>query len=103
MIWRKKLADMLVGRASLNPDELADHHGCRLGKWYDQQTNPALTSLPEWRQLEEPHRKVHAHGIQAATHYRNGAFNDAVEEVRLAGEASVDVLRLLDAIAAQNE
>ena len=35
MLWRKRLAAMLVGRESLRPDELADHHSCRLGKWYD--------------------------------------------------------------------
>ncbi|TAN68618.1 MAG: chemotaxis protein, partial [Magnetospirillum sp.] len=34
MIWRKRLADMLVGRETLNPNELSDHTQCRLGKWY---------------------------------------------------------------------
>ena len=34
VIWKKRLADMAVGRVTLKADELADHHSCRLGKWY---------------------------------------------------------------------
>jgi len=69
MIWMRKLAQMLVGRASLNPDELADHHSCRLGKWYDDQHDPEFTSLPEWEALKGPHQAVHASGIKAARLY----------------------------------
>ena len=32
VIWKKKLANMVTGRAGLKADELADHHSCRLGK-----------------------------------------------------------------------
>ncbi|WP_298108529.1 methyl-accepting chemotaxis protein, partial [Bradyrhizobium sp.] len=34
VIWKKRLADMAVGRIALKADELSDHHSCRLGKWY---------------------------------------------------------------------
>ncbi|KAF0109447.1 MAG: methyl-accepting chemotaxis protein [Rhodospirillaceae bacterium] len=32
VIWRKRLAQILVGRLALKANELADHHQCRLGK-----------------------------------------------------------------------
>ncbi|RMD64573.1 MAG: chemotaxis protein [Alphaproteobacteria bacterium] len=96
MIWMRKLAQMLVGRVSLDPDELADHHSCRLGRWYDQQTDPALTGHPAWDALKEPHRKVHAAGIEAAKRYQANDLTGAIEKVREAGKASKEVMALLD-------
>ena len=34
-LWKKKLAEAFLGIQALGADELADHHSCRLGKWYD--------------------------------------------------------------------
>lgn len=99
MIWMRKLAQMLVGRISLDPDELADHHSCRLGKWYDQQNDPVLTGHASWAALKDPHSHVHSAGIEAARCYKSGDLNGAIEKVREAGEASKDVTRLLDSLA----
>jgi methyl-accepting chemotaxis protein len=99
MIWMRKLAQMLAGRGSLNPNELADHHTCRLGKWYDQQTDTKLTGHKAWKALIDPHRKVHAAGIEAAKCYRSNDLTGAIEKVREAGIASTEVMRLLDTLA----
>lgn len=32
-LWKKRLAEHMTGMSTLRPEELADHHGCRLGKW----------------------------------------------------------------------
>jgi methyl-accepting chemotaxis protein len=46
VLWKRRLANMMVGREGLDPDELSDHHTCSLGKWYDQdptyRDNPAF-------------------------------------------------------------
>jgi methyl-accepting chemotaxis protein len=99
VIWRKKLADMVAGRATLNPDELADHHRCRMGKWYDSNTDAELREHPAFRALAEPHRLVHAHGIEAARRYKAGDLGGALDEIAKASEASKDVLRCLDELA----
>ncbi|HLN24777.1 MAG TPA: methyl-accepting chemotaxis protein [Patescibacteria group bacterium] len=95
MIWRKKLGQMLVGKAKLNPNELADHHTCRLGKWYDGVTDADIKNNPAFRQLEEPHREVHAHGIEAARLYQKGDLEGALTEVMKVGEASKGVMQRL--------
>lgn len=59
IIWKKKLAEMIVGRARLNPDELADHHSCRLGKWYDTIEDSSIRGHAAFIAMEEPHRAVH--------------------------------------------
>ncbi len=99
MIWMRKLAQMLAGRASLDPNELADHHSCRLGKWYDGQQDPMFTGLPEWQQLKAPHRDVHAAGIEAADLYNKGDIKGAIASVKKAESASKQVMELLDKIS----
>jgi len=37
-----------------------DHHNCRMGKWYyEGQGKEAFSSLPAYREMEEPHALVH--------------------------------------------
>ena len=99
MIWMRKLAQMLAGRAALDPTELADHHSCRLGKWYDEQHDPEFVEQPEWRALIEPHREVHEAGIEAARSYANGDIDAALTHVERADAASQNVMSLLSKIA----
>ncbi|HVI49783.1 MAG TPA: methyl-accepting chemotaxis protein [Candidatus Sulfotelmatobacter sp.] len=101
MIWRKKLSSMLVGLAKLNPNELADHHKCRLGKWYDAVQDASLRSDPTFVHLESPHQDVHAHGIEAARRYNDGDLHGAVDEAQMAAKASVGVLEDLRKLAAR--
>ena len=101
MIWRKKLSSMLVGLAKLNPNELADHHKCRLGKWYDSVQDAGLRNDSTFRHLEGPHQEVHAHGIESARRFNNGDLHGAVDEAQLAAEASKGVLADLKTLAAR--
>tara|TARA_B100000965_G_scaffold206778_1_gene172677 strand:+ start:989 stop:2386 length:1398 start_codon:yes stop_codon:yes gene_type:complete len=96
IIWKKKLAEMMVGRVRLNPDELADHHSCRLGKWYDSLGDEHIKAHPAYAALLEPHRAVHAHGIEAARKYQAGDLDGAMGEIQMVAESSKDVVRLLD-------
>jgi methyl-accepting chemotaxis protein len=98
VIWRKRLADMLVGRASLNPSELADHTSCRLGKWCGALTDPTILNHPAFKAMEEPHRLVHQFGIEAAKRYKDGDMAGAVDCVAKAGEASKGVLSALETL-----
>jgi len=100
MVWRRRLAEMLAGRTSLNPDELANHHTCRLGKWYDAITDQAIRQHPAFVALEAPHEKVHHLGIQAAKLFRDGDFDGAVSLVAAIEEPSQKVQDLLDELSA---
>lgn len=100
VIWKKKLAEMVIGRTALNPDELADHHSCRLGKWVGSITDPEILNHPAFKALEVPHSKVHDHGIEAARKYHNNDLEGALAEIALVEEPSKEVLRLLDELIA---
>jgi len=95
MIWRKRLADMLVGRAKLDPAQLSNHTQCRLGKWYETAPDVVKHS-PLYAQLLEPHREVHALGIQAAEAWAKQDVTRAVELVKAVEAPSRRVQDLLD-------
>lgn len=96
VIWKKKLAEMMVGRARLKADELADHHQCRLGKWYDNVSDPEIANHSAFTAMEEPHRAVHEHGITAAKLYEQGDLDGAMREINQVAVYSKDVVRLLE-------
>ena len=101
MIWRRKLAQMAAGRISLNPDELANHHNCRLGKWVDSIQDAGIRNHPAYRAMATPHAKVHACGIEAARLFNQGNLDAALDKIHEADSASQEVLKLLDALIAR--
>ncbi|NVJ93398.1 MAG: CZB domain-containing protein [Methylocystaceae bacterium] len=102
VIWKKRLADMVAGLEGLNPDELADHTCCRLGKWYYSEDSAACRHHQAFGALEDPHKKVHAHGIQAVRLFNDGDVQGALDEIQKVETYSKDVIRLLDELTASS-
>lgn len=100
--WKKKLAEMLIGRVQPNPDELADHHGCRLGRWYDKVDDPTIRNHPAFAAMVAPHKAVHDHGIAAARLCRDGDLDGALREIAAVDEASGAVVEQLDRLLARH-
>ena len=95
VIWKKRLADMVIGREGLRTNELADHRSCRLGKWYYTVDDPMVKGRSEFPALEAPHAAVHRHGIEAVRRYNSGDISGALDEIGRVERASAEVLRLL--------
>lgn len=101
VLWKKRLANMIVGKEGLRADELSDHHSCRLGKWYDGVKDPAVRGRAAFAQLVGPHEEVHAAGIDAVALYNEGDVEAALEAMERVEDASVDVLDLLEALESE--
>lgn len=98
VIWKKNLVSMIVGKTSLSASELSDHHSCRLGKWYDKVRDDKIRRHPAYSALQNPHKVVHQHGVQAVELYNRGRVSDALEAIARVEAASTEVLRLLKAL-----
>lgn len=103
VIWKKRLADMFLGRQTLDPNELADHRCCRLGKWYYSVAASPYATLPAFQALADPHQEVHSAGIAAVRAFNAGRRDEALRHMDRMGEASAEVLHLLDALVVQLE
>lgn len=95
VLWKKRLANMVIGREGLKAEELSNHHTCRLGKWYDQVEDAKFKNNPVFQKLVDPHRLVHEHGIQAVRYFNDGKLDAALDEISKVEQASKDVLRML--------
>ena len=95
VIWKRRLANMIIGREGLKPTELADHHNCRLGKWYDRVSDPRFKQHSAFSALEAPHCEVHRQGIEAVECFNKGDIKGSLEKISQVDAASGQVLHLL--------
>jgi methyl-accepting chemotaxis protein len=103
LLWKKRLAGLLSGLSSLDERQLSDHHSCRLGKWWDAQNEGALSALPAFRAIEEPHRLVHESGRLAARLHHQGDLAGARDAFDAMERASSDVVARLDELIKEVE
>ena len=83
--------------------KFADHHSCRLGKWYDEGIGKEVFgSTPSYPKLVKPHQNVHNNIIAAIKCIENGTCLVEVENVinyfKEAEIASKGVVETLDAM-----
>jgi methyl-accepting chemotaxis protein len=96
----QKVRDTVDGRLSLTAGQLADHHGCRLGRWYKMAPG-GIAALPAYAKLDAPHARVHACGKRVLELFGGGQTDAARRSLADLETASTDVMRSLDALAAE--
>jgi methyl-accepting chemotaxis protein len=83
-----------------------DHHNCRLGKWYDGAGKEVFGDSPAFRELLQPHSKVHGcvHemvDMLAKPWDKDDALQDKIyESLECAEDASMGVMRCIDKVVA---
>lgn len=98
VVWKRKLSDMLAGKAALNPAELKDHTQCRLGGWYYSLDDQDIKSMPSFAALEAPHAVVHKCGIEAFELFKKGNHEGAFAKMDELEKASQQVVSILNDI-----
>jgi len=97
--FKKRLTDALTGRASWKASEVPDEHSCRLGKWYDNVTEPEILGQQAYRKLREPHAALHTAARGALLASEQGDQKGALEGLERFVGAAKQVVSLLDEIA----
>ena len=83
-------------------DELVGHTACRLGHWYYHGEGKArFAQSSAYRELEAPHMAVHQSGIDALRKFEAGDAAGALQSVMQMERRSDEVIRHLEALAAQ--
>jgi len=100
-LWKKRLAEVLVGLKSLKPEELSDHRHCRLGKWYDAVTDRDLRDNPAFARILPVHEAVHANGRLVAERVAKGDRAGALAAYGEMDRASGQVVECLERLIAR--
>ncbi|MDK9695234.1 MAG: methyl-accepting chemotaxis protein [Siculibacillus sp.] len=95
-MWKKRLAEVLVGVKSLKPEELSDHRQCRLGKWYDAVDDEAIRRHPAFGRMSSVHEAVHVNGRRVAELAGKGDRAGATAAYAAMNAASEKVVECLD-------
>jgi methyl-accepting chemotaxis protein len=97
--FKKNVMGTLTGITKLTADQLPDHHGCRLGKWYDGVADEAIHNSASFKALVEPHKRVHDAGKEILRRHAAGNTAGALAEAELLNAASHEVLEHLGRLA----
>ncbi|MDR3580109.1 MAG: methyl-accepting chemotaxis protein [Oryzomonas sp.] len=72
MIFVGKIQAHLDGSSKVDPATLPDHHGCNFGKWYDGMGTEHCGHLQLFKDIVQPHAKVHELGKAAVLAFNSG-------------------------------
>jgi hypothetical protein len=104
LMFKFEIYRVLMGRSGKPADEFADHHSCRLGKWYYEGEGQACYSqLPGYRAMEPHHAAVHEHGLAALRCLAAGDAAGAIAAATAMEHASMEVLECLEQMAVSAE
>ena len=92
----ESIRKVIEGNASTKASDLANHHTCRLGKWYDRVTDARLLNHPAYKALMDPHKLVHQTGKDTLNLYHAGDHQGAARAFESLHQASLQVLGILD-------
>jgi methyl-accepting chemotaxis protein len=98
LAWVARLESLMHGYSTLKPEQVADHHQCDFGKWYDSAGLKDLGHLDSFKEVGKHHEQVHALARQIVSLAQNGRKDEMArlmaqfEAVRLNMFAALDVL-----------
>lgn len=95
VLWVQRLHAMLLGRERIRAGEITDHTQCRLGRWYYGRGAKSHGRLAAFRDLEEPHRKIHQAAGLCVEAWNRGDAQEAKRLYREVVDLSQQILELL--------
>lgn len=99
--WIRKVKAHLSGDTVLNPENLADHTTCRLGKWYYNEGLKLCGDLESFRDLENVHEQVHKVGKDIIIKHNEGKTQEARQMLKDLEGISTQVIGYLDKIGVE--
>lgn len=95
-LWTWRIYNMILGFDPMKSSEVGNHHECRLGHWVESHNSEKCRTLPAFRQLEAPHKRVHELAREAAVAYEQGNIVKAEQILERMGQASGEVVGILE-------
>ena len=104
LVYKFEVYQIFMGLSQKSAHEFTNHTHCRLGKWYyEGEGKSAYSHLRGFKQIEQPHRLVHVHGMNALEHFRQGNYPTALHGLAEMEHASLQVMTELEHMAQDGE
>lgn len=104
LVFKFDIYKIFMGLSQKSAADLTTHTQCRLGQWYYEGENKSTYSgLNGYKQLEQPHRSVHSHGLAAIERLRAGANEEALSSLTDMERASMQLITELEQMAQSGE
>jgi len=97
ILYKLSIYKVVFSLTEKGEEDFADHHQCRLGKWYyDGDGGEKLGHLQSFQALEIPHSQVHECGKEAIRAFKNEDMELCHQKLIAMEEASEQVIDYLD-------
>ena len=94
--WKSKMRRFLNGEMSMSESQAVSHHDCELGKWLYSDGKTHFGTLPEFRELEGIHAKLHGYVRDIIVKKNAGDVSGAEDQYKALDTASGKIIQLLD-------
>ena len=102
-MWKRRLAELLAGRATMDPSEVTDHRSCAFGKWYLGDGREQFANMPTFRAIDPLHARVHELAREITRHHAARQQDDARRLYSELQEVTKALFATLDRLAAEVE
>lgn len=100
--WKFDVYQVIYGESDKTNESFADHHDCRLGKWYyEGRGKQYFSNMPAFKRLEAPHEQVHRHGIAALEAYQRNDTEVLAKSLLAMEQASIEVVDMLTSLGTE--
>lgn len=99
LLWKWRVYNLILGVGTIESSEVLSHEACRLGEWYYGDLPIHVKQNVRFRQLEEPHKKVHQNAKLVVECYERNdltGVNKAFEELEKASAMVISLLTELE-------
>ena len=100
-LWVNRVAAHINGQTKINTESLNDHTKCRLGKWYYGPGMATCGTHQSFKELEDPHVKVHQIGKDIIEIYDRGDHTRAQEMFEEMERVSQEIITLIGNLEGQ--
>ncbi|MBC3766339.1 methyl-accepting chemotaxis protein [Neptunicella marina] len=95
VVFKGEVYAYMLGKNTRRIEELADHNACRLGQWCRAEGADRYGHTSSFKQLENPHARVHSMGAEATREFKNGNLDKVMQCLQQMESASEEVMTLL--------
>jgi len=99
--WKSRLRAYLDGKGTLTLQEAVSHHDCAFGKWYYSDGLKKYGHIPEMKEIEKPHERLHSSVKDAINFKQQREFEAAEACYDQVATISSEIIDLLNSIEDQ--